>query len=381
MIHEYEICEGDKVVVFGASIGGKLITQCLNRNKVEVLFLCDNTTDKKEFEGLDVFLPDKLREQQYKIIVAVNRSFRSVYKCLQDIGYDEVYVASKLLSQYSIDDFVIDSASIVSAQEFLTTYPINVSNRNSFNGRLSSLEVFITEKCTLRCMDCLHLIPHYKSPKDYDVDEIINYLFNVCMVVDYIEEIFILGGEPLLYKKLDKLLRWCYQCEKIGKIIIITNGCVLPSENILNAIKHTKPTMRISDYGKHSYKLQEIVSVLVQNEIEYHVQNDPWIRMGDLYNRQYSQEELADITVSCPFAMDLILLGGRLWRCVHIAHINNLGLYKSHEQDSIDFSCVVDVQKKKAELEALLMKDSLIGCNFCDGYNLSKKVTPAIQLS
>ena len=70
------------------------------------------------------------------------------------------------------------------------------------------LEVFITERCTLRCRDCSHLIPEYKAPKNYEMKEIINVLENVLKVVDKISDLIILGGEPVLHMELYKLIEW-----------------------------------------------------------------------------------------------------------------------------------------------------------------------------
>ena len=161
------------IVIYGTTVGGKIIYQCLKRRGITVDFFCDRSNRYKEFCGIPVNTTDVIEEFHYTILISVTRSFQSVIRYLEKIGYNTVYVCNELLLEEDAKDFEVDANEKSLAEDFFKIYPIYTSYDLSSNGiLLPALEVFITEKCTLRCRDCSHLIPRYENPKDYNIDEI-----------------------------------------------------------------------------------------------------------------------------------------------------------------------------------------------------------------
>lgn len=103
--------------------------------------------------------------------------------------------------------------------------------------------VLLNIDLTLKCnMDCPHCVA-----KDFDelvdlhvTDELINWINDSPFLV-----IVITGGEPLLPEFEENLIILLRKIKKKG-LIIDTNGTIIPSKSVVNAIKETNTLVRIS---------------------------------------------------------------------------------------------------------------------------------------
>lgn len=384
-----EICEyninkykSKKVSIYGATVGGNIIYQHLTAKGVKVECFYDRKHAGEKFCGILVKNPEDI-EKDEMIINVLTRSFDSAVQTLQQLELSKMYISTNLIKEIDIKRLNLKEDEIEVANDFLKNYSIYANGINSLNFILPALEVFITEKCTLRCRDCSHLIPYYTNREHYDLKRIIDSLENVLKVVTYIEDLIILGGEPFLYPDLIDLLVWGDKKSKIGKMTIISNGTVMPSNKLIEIMKATGTRIRISNYGKHSIKLDEIRRVCEEKEISCFINNEEWIDMGKIENHHYSIAELKEIFEDCPFAFDMLLLKGRLYRCAHIAHLFNLGKVSDEKKEYVDFTELTEeqIERKKIELEEYLHCEYLQTCTYCKGIkNSIKGIEPAIQL-
>ncbi len=113
---------------------------------------------------------------------------------------------------------------------------------------VNTLQVFITNKCNLRCKACFY--KHKLGKKEIHIK---GYLEHVSGYSKKIKKVVILGGEPTLYKKLPNLIR-VNQCLGL-KTTIYTNGFNL---KILNNIDMIDTKLRIGVYG--AYKSEKPLS-------------------------------------------------------------------------------------------------------------------------
>lgn len=371
-----------KIVIYGTTVGGKIIFQCLQAVGVNATFFCDRNGKYLEFCGIPVKQPSILGEEKNcKILIATTRSFNSVCQYLDEIGQGKVYSCINLIKIRSIEDILCDENERALVEDFYEKYPVYagiMKNEIMF----PSLEVFITERCTLKCRDCSHLIPRYLKPIDYEIDEIIDDLEKVLKVVGKISDLIILGGEPLLHKQLYRILEWGYQQEKIGTMTIISNGTVNINEDLLNVMEKTKARIRLSNYGHYSVKLKNILCKCKERNIACYVNDELWTDMGAIYNHNYSEKELKAVYKDCPFAYAFLMIRGKVFRCAHVAHLNNLGIIDSYDYDSVDIKEITDekIDEKKKELQKYMQIDYLQGCNYCNGIkNSIQGIEPAIQ--
>lgn len=67
------------------------------------------------------------------------------------------------------------------------------------------IEYHVADHCNLNCKGCVHFSPLVSQEEFADFAVVEKDLKRLHQIVEYIEEIHILGGEPLLNKELDKL--------------------------------------------------------------------------------------------------------------------------------------------------------------------------------
>ncbi len=144
---------------------------------------------------------------------------------------------------------------------------------------LSKLNTIITSNCSLQCSHCATFIPFCKKKEDCSIREIGQNLASLFEFVDYVAEFTMLGGEPLLHKKLKEIIEFAATEYKayIGQIVIITNGTVVPDENVLAVLKKHNVLLSISDYTAvkgYSDKLTKLVDVLEAYGIAYYINSN-----------------------------------------------------------------------------------------------------------
>ena len=71
------------------------------------------------------------------------------------------------------------------------------------NGKLNvkSIDVQITEKCSLKCKDCSNLMQYYQKPIDTEQGLLFKSIDKIMNCVDQLDEFRVLGGDPFMYKK------------------------------------------------------------------------------------------------------------------------------------------------------------------------------------
>ena len=65
---------------------------------------------------------------------------------------------------------------------------------------IRSVDLVLTEKCSLKCKDCANLMQYYQNPVNIEKQELLDDLEDLMSVADEVNEIRIIGGEPLMNK-------------------------------------------------------------------------------------------------------------------------------------------------------------------------------------
>lgn len=152
-----------------------------------------------------------------------------------------------------------------------TLYPImylkNMLKYFNKKVKINFLEVWVGQACTLRCKDCLHMIP-YIEPKVYNIDQLImdcRKLFRICEV----EYISILGGEPFVNKKLYRFLDFVRKCPTIKDGKLITNGTILPDNRTLQSLirLNNKLDIRIDVYPESDKRSEQFYELMREHHI------------------------------------------------------------------------------------------------------------------
>jgi wyosine [tRNA(Phe)-imidazoG37] synthetase (radical SAM superfamily) len=242
------------------------------------------------------------------------------------------------------------------------------------------VEICITEQCSLKCKHCANFIPLYEKPQQFIVSDILKDINRIASLADAITQFRVLGGEPFLHEGLPEILRELSKHKNVKSIQIVTNGTLIPSIEILEALSQDKRcSVDISNYGNISRKKSELQNILNAHEIlNYSTDNYTWLNIGDGRHHNYTKNELQQYYNECDNICKNIL-NGKFYICPRAAHGHKLGLLK-------DYTSFVDLYKGtdleiKNKIIALYNKNYDDACNLCMPPKLWKVIPPAEQLS
>ena len=134
---------------------------------------------------------------------------------------------------------------------------------------LNSIDLVLTEKCSLKCKDCSNLMQYYAKPIDEDYELLVKSIDKLLTNVGYIREIRIIGGEPLLYKKIDLIIKKLLEYKNYDKIFIYTNGTIVFKDEKMKIFQNDKIMFKISNYGKISRNVEKLENSLSNLKIDY----------------------------------------------------------------------------------------------------------------
>jgi len=217
-------------------------------------------------------------------------------------------------------------------------------------------------------------------------------------IVDNVEYLFVTGGEPLLYKDLPDLLeRLLAYSDRFQKLQIITNGTIVPNEDLLKVLKKYGNKLHrvlVDNYGeKLSKKITEITSVLDENSIPYSIRDycsenaycGGWVDMGDMYKEQHTLEEAQKIYEKCavPGWGFCSVIADDIWYpCDQVFRRLDLG----QDVDPNDYIDLCDetltIEQQREKFKKIFDGKCLETCKYCSGLcKDSVRIKPAEQLT
>jgi organic radical activating enzyme len=196
----------------------------------------------------------------------------------------------------------------------------------------------------------------------------------------------ILGGEPLINQELPEIVEYAAKSQKTGTIRITTNGTIIPSGRLIDAVKkyNDRVYFSISNYSKNEklkkiIKQDEIIEVLKYNGIKYQVNPDfMWNLEEPLKHKNYDNEQLKQLFRICHYKHCVELLDGK----IHICGKQSM-TYELHERSNIEIpdGDYVDLRKSKNLREELINfyhREYFNICGYCR--RIDKQILPAEQL-
>lgn len=266
---------------------------------------------------------------------------------------------------------------------------MNVKNWYSvFFGRvrIGYLVVSVGQACNFRCRDCANFAP--VSPacfKRYDVNDIKKDLMVLFENVQYIEQLQIQGGEPLLYSDLAELIDFLYENrDKVHEIVIATNGSLIPDDFLIESLKRNSVCVRISNYGIAQESGSKLVEKLKQNNIRYYVYpfasgKSLWYECGGKNTCGGGKHTVRKRYYLCNFSGCLTLERGELSYC---SRATNSYVIQGFSRKQTDYFNLREVKKNfKVKLaKYLVFRHPMQACYYCNGTNDKHMVQPAIQM-
>lgn len=373
--------EGKNIIIVGAGNTGKSFLCKYAGIDSNHFIVCDNDADKQQ-KGIEV----KGKKYHVFSVNAIN-NYENYVVVIASNYYAEIY--SQIISIFgkNIPIFVfpfIDSRSAqldAQVKQCLSDYyyhnHMDLDKRNEFIEKeyekflqkeqmvLPYLPICLTTNCTLNCDKCNNLMPYFKEEgkcRDFSaakVEQSLTYILNVVQELIFCE---LVGGEPFLYKDFERILTFVGSQNKIRQIVIVTNGTIVPNENILQLLKKYNVLVRISDYGLFE-KIANLVITLEKYGINVRVLQDmKWNDPGDIKKRNRRDEELYFQYNKCIFSLRCKYLAeDKLYTCARIAGLYMLGKYDGPE-DVLE----IDDTLSEEKLKTFYLHDNGNGCDYCD---------------
>lgn len=249
------------------------------------------------------------------------------------------------------------------------------------------LAIMSTTVCNLNCRLCTSSIPEYKKHGVVFFETAQNFrqeLAEIFRIYDHIGTISISGGEPLLNRELPEMTEIALRefSEKFDQYRIITNGSILVSEALLQAIRtyaKGNADFQIDDYGEYSGRVSDIINVLEQSKIPYRVKKyygedqyfGGWIDLGKLNKkRNYSPEEAQHLVDHCRNAhIGTIVYDGKLFLCHRELNCYALSHMDTDLKEYIDLREQTQTLEEKKQIAATFGKKPIQACYYCNGYD------------
>lgn len=246
---------------------------------------------------------------------------------------------------------------------------------------LPSLQIALTEKCTLKCRDCSNLMQYYEHPRHIPLKQIMAEIEQLYKNVDYVRNVLIIGGEPLIYPELEDFLKQIKNYrQKMGVVWLTTNATVLPSKNVFQLLRENNILLRLSHYGKLSIKNNAIIEMCKKTSVSYEENKWEYLQwrkeMAPTYPPCVDDKQNQTRYEKCKARIcENSIMDGKFYFCQFLAHMEILYGMPYNTENSLPLTA--DKEELRRYLER---KTFLPGCAYCSGDNMEMPfIEPAIQ--
>jgi hypothetical protein len=249
--------------------------------------------------------------------------------------------------------------------------------RNSHTGLplvIRSMGILISNQCNMTCVGCNHLRDHYRKADNVDLEigSVLSDLTRVAEAADFIKTVVLVGGEALLHPNVEQIIEGILAMPRIGVLLIITNGTVIPrSERVFTLMQNPRVMVEVSGYGDNVPKhlrlkrgtfLEKLTSLGINHR---YVETLMWTDFGGFEARGYEEEEIRKIYKSCCFVSN-DMFNGRLFKCSRSAYGTHIAKIPDYPTDYVN---IRDGSREalRQSLFHFFADEKPRACNHCNG--------------
>lgn len=373
------------VIIFGAGVVGEVLLHVCRRAGVHVECFCDNSYSKVgiDIHGTPVIHASELRAKYQDAIFLI--AFADIQDIVEQLGeyrYDK-WETCELLEGAPLPQLELNASPDFVAFVVQTCLLCHKNYMHPEMLFLHSVDVIVTERCSLRCQDCSNLMQYFSRPRDYDIQKVIRSIQALCAAVDQINDFRVIGGEPLMHREVHRLVEDAAVSPKVKGVAIYTNGTILPRPEQIEAFRQDKVLFIVTDYRALSRKLSALEEMLKQEEIAYFIHRPSgWTSCSRISRHDRTPEQQHEIFRACCARNLFPVSDGRIYRCPFIANATRLGAIPDCPTDSVDLLAEVSPGELRARLREFAARtDFMMGCDYCDGRPWDDpQIQPAIQV-
>ena len=378
---------GIPVIIFGAATVGEVLFQACHNLGIKVECFCDNNINKtkKTLCGIEVvYVPDLKTKYKNAIFLISAADIKDVVEQLHSLNYSKWYAGSLFLRDFDIYQY--EFSVPMDFVEYVVSTCILCHDNYLIPDKLflRSVDIIITERCSLKCRDCSNLMRYYEKPIDCNTREVMQTIDRFFNIVDDVNEFRVIGGEPFMNKEFHLIAKRLIDEPKVKKIVIYTNGTIVPRGDQIEYLKNEKVLVLITDYGELSRNLKPLIQILQQNKVSVYAEKAwGWTNCAKIGRHNRNPEQQKKIFNDCCAKNLITLSNGKLYRCPFVANAHRLCAVPKFKEDYINiFEDSVDISEMKKKIRGyLLKKDFLKVCDYCNGRSFGDpEIQPAIQI-
>jgi hypothetical protein len=386
------------IAIFGLGLVGNIVLSILKKKKIKVDYICDNNPHYKDkvIDNAKVISNDELENLDKNINFFIcARYFKFIIPLLEDKGFKNLYKPTDLLSMreddlvkyYKKDLTILKQSEVISDLKLVrkVDHYIQKSMEEEWIREnkllIKSIDIQVTEKCSLKCKDCCNLMQYYERPIDIKLDVLLKSVERIMSSVDGVDEFRVLGGDPFMNKELYKIINKLVTYEKCKKVVVYTNAKFVPKGENLNCLKNKKIILEITNYGKDSPANDKFVETAKRENIAYHsTRITNWSDSGRIlpYTNK-SEKELETLFNNCCQSELISLLHGKLYVCPFSANAANLKAIPKNDSDEVN---LLDEKLSTDELRKQIKKlcyekKYITACSYCNGREITTAEIPS----
>ena len=356
--HEYDktyenICRKKNFMLFGAGDYGNQILPII-KNEIEIIGYIDNAPEKagKIINGLPcITLKDARLSDETGIIITMSQIAKvSAVEQLIKMGYKE-----------GRDYFPIE--------EFLSVYFVYKYNEVWF----ANISFLPSTACNLNCRYCLNFNPFTEKFYVRELNRLKADVDTFFKCVDHIMLFHVSGGETFLYPYIAEIVGYIHDeyGSKIDKLRMVTNGTVVPKDEVLQKLSNFGVEITVDDYRdalpECRGKYNELLKKLKKFHINYYQNKvDSWIDLApDKTDFSHlSEDELVRHRSECNQTWQE-LRDGKLYSCNYAAYAVVTGQMGEQDKEETYDLVAHDASKNKELVEFRLGYTDKGYTNFC----------------
>ena len=360
-------------VIFGAAVMGRITLRAARAQGIEIECFADDFIGGKVLDT-DVINPSALLDKKATFYLT-SPNIGDMISRLTSLGFHDLRSCGDILRGTDMDHLEQDAQYSPEHQKYLVRTCLHQHQNYAQPERLTvqSVDLMVTEKCSMKCKDCSNLMQFYEKPEDAEVPAMCGMVDDLCAVMDEIYEVRVIGGEPFMHREVHRIVEHLNDEPKIKRVSIFTNATILPRD--WKPFEHQKVRFFITEYDQ-SRKLSEMISGLVERGIAYVSERaNGWTDCSPLDKNNRGKAANEALWGKCCAKNLATLADGRLYRCPFSANAFKLGAVPDYKDDYLTLPA------SRAEVKAFLREKKMIEtCDHCAGRSYdAPEITPAIQ--
>lgn len=247
----------------------------------------------------------------------------------------------------------------------------------------NSVGYLISEWCNLKCAQCCEAVPYLDSKNMVTPEEVVADLTRLTGSIQFLHRLDIVGGEPFAHKDITEIIHAVRRLPGIGYIAVFTNGTILPSDELCEALVSERIIVTNSDYSQSlddnkRAKIVKTVDKLKRFGVKVvQIADRYWFDLIDFRPNGEPDERLAEVYSECFLECCRRLYRGTLYHCTVQANGIKLGALEKANVVELD---AAPADALATQLTAFDQERFIDACRHCALPAGAREVVAAQQL-